>query len=444
MRFKGLRLLSGGKLNVYAVEMWGSLFFKILAIACSFILLPLMLSYLGGAKFGVWVAVFSIVSWVIFFDLGFGSGLRNKLSESLSRDDISESAILISTAYGAMGALSLVLYVVFLSANFFIDWQSVFSTEDVSLSEFQWSMAAVVFLFLVNFTLLIVLQVLHASKKSFMTVAHQFLANFIALLSVLFIKAIFLPSLMVICVTYGVSQVVTTFLVSAFFYKGSPELRPRFGFFRRDRVRSIAMLGGQFFIIQLAVLVIFSTDKIIVIKLFGPTSLAEYELVFKAYSAILIMSTLFLAPLWSRYTHAAANKDYPWMIKALGRSHWVCAILFVPALILCAFGHDIIYLWSGYRIGSGFNLLVAMSVFVLLRGWSDIYAYFLNGVGILKVQMWLAVVQAAINVPLSVALGRVYGMPGVIYGSVLTLSLSAVLLPICVYWYLNSVRKMAN
>lgn len=68
----------------------------------------------------------------------------------------------------------------------------------------------------------------------------------------------------------------------------------------------------------------------------------------------------------------------------------------------------------------------------------------MNGVGILKVQMWLAVVQAIINVPLSVALGRVYGMPGVIYGSVLTLSLSAVLLPICVYWYLNSVRKMAN
>lgn len=44
-----MRLLSGAKLNVYAVEMWGSLFFKILAIACSFILLPLMLSYLGGA-----------------------------------------------------------------------------------------------------------------------------------------------------------------------------------------------------------------------------------------------------------------------------------------------------------------------------------------------------------------------------------------------------------
>lgn len=439
-----MRMLLKRTLSVYAIEIWGALLFKVLAVSCSFIMLPLMLNYLGGAKFGVWVAVFSIVSWVIFFDLGFGSGLRNKLSESLSREDKTESAILISTAYGAMSGLSLVLYLLFLIANYFLDWQSLFSTTDIPLTELQWAMAIAFFLFLVNFTLLIVLQVIHASKKTFITVAHQFLANFIALLSVFFISLFLLPSLKVICFAYGVSQVVTTLLVSVFFYRSNPELRPRLGLFRRDRVKSIAALGGQFFIIQLAVLVLFSTDKIIVIKLFGPTFLAEYELVFKAYSVILIMNTLFLAPLWSRYTHAAASKDYPWMRTALGKSHWVFAVLIVPALMLCVFGHDIILLWSGYSIDSNFDLLVAMLIFVLLRVWTDVYAYFLNGVGVLKLQMWLAVIQAVINIPLSVALGRVYGMPGVVYGSVLTLSLSAILLPICVYWYLGKVHKLAN
>lgn len=431
-----MKLQQDRRLN-YTAEIWGSLVFKVLAIICSFLLLPLMLRYLGGDKFGVWVAIFSVVSWVIFFDLGFGSGLRNKVSESLSRNDIVESSILISTAYGAMVALSVMLCSVFLLANFFIDWQSVFNTKITSLYELRWSMAVIVFLFLVNFSLLIVLQVLHACKKTSVTVAHQFLANFIALIAIVVLKAFLAPSLFVICLTYGVSQVFTTLLVSAFFYHKTPSLRPRLSLFAWNRVRSIATLGGQFFIIQLAVLVIFSTDKIIVIKLFGPAVLTEYELVFKAFSAILIINTLFLAPLWSRYTHAAANHDYKWMARTLAKSHWICAVLFVPALILCLFGHDIIYLWAGYNIDPGFNLLVAMLVFILLRVWCDIYAYFLNGVGMLRVQMWLAVLQAIINIPLSVTLGNMYGVSGVIYGSVVTLSISAGLLPLCAYRYLK-------
>lgn len=433
----------GGRLN-YAAEIWGSLFFKMLAVVCSFLLLPLMLRYLGNDQFGVWVAIFSVVSWVIFFDLGFGSGLRNKVSETLSRNDIAESSVLISTAYGAMAILSVVLCAIFLLVNFFVDWQSIFNTKITSLSELRWSMAIIVVLFLVNFSLLIVLQVLHACKKTSFTVAHQFLANFIALIAILLLKAFVTPSLLVICLTYGLSQVLTTLLVSAVFYNGSPFLRPRLSLFAWDRVKGIATLGGQFFIIQLAVLVIFSTDKIIVIKLFGPAALTEYELVFKAFSVILIMNTLFLAPLWSRYTHAAANHDYKWMAQALAKSHWVCAVLLLPASVLCFFGHDIIYLWTGYHIDSSFSLLVAMFVFILLRVGCDVYAYFLNGIGMLKVQMWLAIVQALMNIPLSVTLGKMYGLSGVIYGSVATLSISAVVLPWCTYRYLKSKKSSSQ
>lgn len=439
-----MKLLRRRKINLYLLDIWGSLFFKVLAIACSFILLPMMLHYLGGATFGVWVAIFSVVSWVVFFDLGFGSGLRNKLSESLSKGDLQESSILISTAYGSMGLLSLFLYALFICANFFIDWQAVFSTNVVSQYELQWSMAVLAFLFLLNFTLLIVLQVLHASKKTFLTVAHQFLANFFALVAVFLAKTLIAPSLFVICLLYGISQVVTTVYISFIFYRKNFSLVPNLRSFSVNRIKLIAFLGGQFFIIQLAVLVIFSTDKIIIIKLFGPAALTEYELIFKAYSAILIISTLFLTPLWSRYTHAAAEEDYSWMRGALRRSHWVCAILFIPSMILYFFGADIVFLWAGYRIESGSSLFLAMSIFVLVRVWSDIYAYFLNGVGVLKVQMWLAVVQAVINIPLSVAVAKIYGVSGVIYGSTLTLSLSAILLPLCVYWYLKNKKNLSS
>lgn len=82
-----------------------------------------------------------------------------------------------------------------------------------------------------------------------------------------------------------------------------------------------------------------------------------------------------------------------------------------------------------------------MFVFILLRVGCDIYAYFLNGIGMLKVQMWLAVVQALMNIPFSVALGNLYGLSGVIYGSIVTLSICAVVLPWCTYRYLKSKKS---
>ncbi len=430
-----------GKIQSYKADIWGSVIFKLLAIMCSFLLVPLMLKYLGVEVFGIWIAIFSIVSWVIFFDLGFASGLRNRLTESLARGDLKESSVLISTAYGAMAILSIFLYIIFFALNFLIDWQSIFNSHVVSMPELRLSMATIVLLFLINFTLLIVLQVLHACQKTSITVVHQFLANFFAFIVVLFMRYFVDSSLFAICLAYGLSQVVTTLIVSFVFYRANSLIVPRWGLFSVDRVKSIASLGGQFFIVQLAVLIIFSTDKVIIVKLFGPGSLTEYELVFKIFSSILIVNTLFLAPLWSRYTHAAENNDLLWMKKTLLRSNFIAVAMIFPAVILCWFGREIISLWSGYSMGADSKLLIAMLVFILLRVWTDIYAYFLNGVGVMKVQVWLAVLQAIINVPLSVYLGREFGVVGVVYGSILTLSLSGVLLPMSVFWYFKKQPK---
>lgn len=437
-----MKLQSLVAVRSYRADILGSILFKGFAIVCSFILIPVMLKYLGPETFGVWIAIFSIVSWVIFFDLGFASGLRNKLSETLSRGDFRESSILISTAYGAMAILSFSLYMVFVFLNFFISWQDVFNTTVASSTELAFTMAIMVLLFLVNFTLMIILQVLHACQKTSVTVVHQFLSNFLALIVILAVRFLIEPSLMVICVAYGGSQILATLIISVAFFRKNNHILPGISLFHRDRIKSIASLGGQFFIIQLAVLVIFGTDKIIIVNLFGPEDLTGYELIFKIFSSILIVNTLFLAPLWSRYTHAAEANDLPWMRKALLQSNVVGGAMLFPIVLLCCFGAEIIDFWAGYNIDGSAKLLIPIAIFVILRVWTDIYAYFLNGVGVIKGQMWLAVLQAVVNIPLSIWLGKQYGVAGVVYGSVLTLSLSGVVLPCSVFLYFKKVERL--
>ncbi|HEE9872888.1 TPA: polysaccharide biosynthesis protein, partial [Citrobacter braakii] len=53
----------------------------------SYLSLPIALNYLGIGYYGVWVVIFSVVSWIYNFDVGVGLGLKNKLNKALIAQD---------------------------------------------------------------------------------------------------------------------------------------------------------------------------------------------------------------------------------------------------------------------------------------------------------------------------------------------------------------------
>ena len=53
-----------------------SVLYKGIGMVLSLISAPLILNCLGEEKYGVWVSLLSIVSWIYYLDLGIGNGLR--------------------------------------------------------------------------------------------------------------------------------------------------------------------------------------------------------------------------------------------------------------------------------------------------------------------------------------------------------------------------------
>ena len=49
-----------------------------------YIYVPIVLSFLGTEKYGIWSTLLTILSWISYFDIGIGNGLRNKLAESIT------------------------------------------------------------------------------------------------------------------------------------------------------------------------------------------------------------------------------------------------------------------------------------------------------------------------------------------------------------------------
>jgi Na+-driven multidrug efflux pump len=107
-------------------------------------------------------------------------------------------------------------------------------------------------------------------------------------------------------------------------------------------------------------------------------------------------------------------------------------VIISAAALLVTTAESVIKIWVGDDINVTFGLIVAMALFILVSIWNNIFATIVNGIGEIKIQLYTALVAMIINIPLSVILAKQYGLglSGIVAGTVLSLSLAAVALPI--------------
>ncbi|UOD35671.1 oligosaccharide flippase family protein [Deferribacteraceae bacterium V6Fe1] len=412
----------------YFKQVRGSLIFKLLSIISSFLIISLMIKYLGKEQYGIWSTLLSIVSWVVLFDVGIGNGLRNKISESLAKDDKKEAQNYISAAYVIIGLISMFLLGIFLVISNFISWQNVFNTSILSNSELKDIVnITAVFLF-VNFWLSLINQVFNGLQKTSIVVFNQFLSNAFALISVYILYSYFESSLFNLAFVYGMSLVMSSLLLSLWFYGKNRDLVPRIKNYGKKYVKSITSLGFQFFIIQIAVIVIFTTDKILITQLFGPEYVASYDVVFKLFSVITIVHSLLMAPLWSAYSDAYHREDFAWIRKTIKNQLKLYALFVLGTIVLIFLAKKIIYLWIGNSVQVDNMLIIAMGAFVLVSTWNNLFAYFINATNNLKIQIITSIIAMIINIPLSIFIVKKYniGTYGIVIGTIISLLFFAV------------------
>ena len=92
-------IVLGSRNRKIVINVVASFAVKLLTILISLIIVPLTLTYLSSYEYGVWLTISSVLSWLDFFDVGLGNGLRNKLSESLAFGDIRSSRTYVSTTF---------------------------------------------------------------------------------------------------------------------------------------------------------------------------------------------------------------------------------------------------------------------------------------------------------------------------------------------------------
>ncbi|SMC62913.1 lipopolysaccharide biosynthesis protein [Cellulophaga tyrosinoxydans] len=406
--------------------------FKIGTIISNFLLVPLTINYLDTENYGVWLTLSSFIMWFSIFDIGLGHGLRNKFAEAKAKENYQDAQALVSTAYYTIACISICMMVIFFVVNNYIKWSTVFNTS-VELDKTLDILLPVVFVFFaIQLIVKLITTIYQANQNHSIDNKIQFFTQILSLFAIWILTKSNESSLLIFGSIFSAIPVIILIVLNTYAFNSEfKNFKPRFRLASKKYLKDITGIGFNFFIVQIAALVLFSTDNFIITNLFSPEEVVPYNIAYKYFSILLMVFAIVTTPYWSSFTDAFARKDTNWIensVKTLMKI-W----LFVPiGLGLMLFLSDWFYeLWVGDKIIIPLQLSLAMALFVAIMTFNMIYVNFINGVGKIRLQLYTSVLTMFLNIPLSMFFGRYleWGTTGVILATCFCLGYTLPLWP---------------
>lgn len=398
-----------------------------------FLLVPLSIGYLNKYEYGIWLTLNSFLSWINYFDIGLGSGLRNKLAIAMANDDKERARAYVSTTFLMLIGLMLVIFLLFALLVNRLDWFSLLNVSEEIVPNLKEIIVVSFAFFCLNFILKFIGNVYQALQLPAVTTGLTFGGHLLSLLVIFVLTRMVVPgSLFWVALVYSAAPpMVYAIAYPVTFCRLFRFLSPSIRYFRKDSLKEIFSLSVGFFMLQIAGLVLFTFSNLIISKMFGPEEVTPYNIVYRYFSVIPILMTVILSPMWSAATDAYERRDLAWIVRSNGR---VRRILYATAVLLAMMVlcdkwvyHIWIDLWvdEPVTIPSGLSLFMALYVFIYT--WSLSFSNYLNGMGALRLQSIHTVFAAVIFVPLCYWLGTRMGVAGIVAGMCLTYLPGAVL-----------------
>ena len=410
---------------------------KPLSMILSYIYVPIVLSYLGEEKYGVWVTLLSIISWVNYFDIGIGNGVRNKLTECLTENNTKRAKEIVSTGYLAVTAISTLFFIVFSIVFIAFDLTSFFNLGIVGENTTLIILISVAFICL-NFVFSIANSISYAMQKSTLVSVAGVLVQLANIVIVLILSIKTSASLLAVAIMYGCTAVLGNAVLDLVLVIRHPFTRMSISAVKLTELKEITSLGLLFFTMQICSLVLNTTDNLLISRYFGAADVTPYSTVNKLFRVFIQIHIVILTPMWSAFTAAAVNKDYKWMRDKLKKMNSI-TLLFSAGVVVLALGfRPIAAMWLGRELYYSNLLIVFTAIYSILTMIANVYNAFLCGVGDVKIPSMFAIVQSVINIPLSIlfAINLKMGLAGIILGSVISVLIPAIVDPLVAYrWF---------
>jgi len=417
-----------------------SFLIKGLNIAIGLVLVPLTISYVNPTQYGIWLTLSSIISWFSFFDIGLGNGLKNKLVEANSHGEHDKLKIYVSTTYSILIIISICFFIIFFIFNRYINWATILNVPKGIVIDFELLTITVFAFFCVQFILQLLNVVLTACHVPVKVSFIAFLGQLLSLIALYFFTLKHNSGTIIsLVLIVGGLPLLVHFIASIWYYKHSyKEYAPSFKFINFKYAKDLLSIGGVFFIIQIGALILFQTDNIVITQLFGPQQVTIFNVAFKLFSIIIMVLNIILTPFWAAFTEAYAKNDMAWIKAVLSKMKKIWLLLSLGTIILFFAAPYLYKAWLHQAIQVPLSLNLVMAVYVMAYGWQTIHVFLLNGIGKIRLQLYLVIFSSIVNIPLAIFLGKKMGLAGV------TLSNAILFIIMSVFFYFQTNKIVSG
>ena len=382
-------VVSDQRTNVIKKNIVISFIYKMLSIALSLAIVPVTVNYVNGEQYGIWLTISSIVAWIGYFDLGLGHGLRNKYAVAKARGNVKLIKQLIRTI-----------------------------------------MFALVGFFCLNMVFKILNSLLLADQRTGYASGITVIEQFCSLLIILIISNTLEANLFNLVFTYSCVPCFVLLALSLYHFLSKNgffrQYRPSLKLVNPSLCSGLLTLGGKFFVIQVSLVFIFQSVNIILSRNCGQLAVTQYNLSYKYFQILYMISVILMTPYWSAFTDAYAKKDFEWMKKTYTRILRI-SLLFIPAYIVMLLLAPLFFeLWIGKQVEIPFFLNVTMGIYILAQTYCGVQMFIINGIGKVLIQLIVYVSFAILSIPLMSFLSFEYGYQGILFVLILVYLVQAV------------------
>lgn len=415
---------------------------KGISIIISLLLVPLTINYVSSELYGIWLTLSSIISWLSFFDVGFGLGLRNRLTTAIALGDYHKGKILVSTTYCILSIIFLVVGIIGYYLSGIVNWCSVLNIPSDYQDVLITASRIVVVTFCASIVLKLIQNVFQAYQMTAAASAVDTVSQILSLALTYILTKTTFPNLNYLALVFCGAPLVVYSIYSLILYSGKfKQVAPSFFTIDFKYAKDLFSLGGQFFLIQIICIILYQTVNFVISHYCGPEQVTVYNIAYKYLYCALMVFNIIMAPLWSAYNDAYAKKDYSWMKSLYDRLIKINVIVVLGVIVMIAVSPIVYKLWIGDTVSIPLIVSILVGLYIACQTISTMHASILNGMGIIRIQIIQAALQGFLFVGAILIIGKGLDLISILLIMLLTAVIPAVILPVQVRLLLNNKAK---
>lgn len=380
---------------------------KVIGLITSLLVVTITLNYLNSELYGVWLTITSILYWFSFFDIGLGNGMRNYLTEAVSKGNYKEAQSYLSTTIIALTIIASIIAIVGFILLKLLNLNSVFNTNTISNTELQNVLFVAIGFTLILFVLKNIGYVFVALQKYALWDFINTLGNIIGLLIIFLLTKFTNGKLIYVVFAFTCTPALIYILAAIPIFSKYPEFRPTIQSFRKDFLSTIVGKGLGFFLIQItSCLVIYGSSNLFITQFCGPESVTTYNVAYKFFNLLAIGYLVFISPMWNAYTDAYVKQDFNWIEKAFKSALKIWLFTEFAGIIMLIVSQYFYLFWVGKAVHVPFMVSLSVFLYISFFNLNNCVTYLLNGLNKIYIQIITSITATFIYLTIMFVWGK--------------------------------------